>query len=290
MTALERLAKTFRARAAEVRTAEARAKAWATMWESAASLVEKEIAEELMATVRAESSLRSESTPKTAYGFEEEFGERVEIEAAWREYHEAAARHSMKSAQAPAVNELGAPPVVHGPARELAFGKQLRRLREAANKSMGDLARHLGTSVTFISDVERGKIPVPFSTENIQKIADFLGVLRFELLGVAPHGFAEVRITEPPSVEATPRRPRAFVRGERVIVGKSTGVVEDQWGAKVHVKLDAQPNLILITRTENVLPHTGEPSTVSTEDVEVQSLDEMCGRPLRNWKLVGIVP
>jgi transcriptional regulator with XRE-family HTH domain len=221
-----------------------------------------------------------------------------------------------------------APPSVHGPARQLAFGKQLRRLRETAKKSMGDLARHLGTSVTFVSDVERGKIPCPFSNE---EIADFLEVPRSELArkefgervtqedlenaaqhsltGLQPPAVNELgaysekedggvgeeygyftRITEPPSVEAKPRRPRAFVSGERVIVGDSTGVVEYQFGPKVHVKLDAPPNLILITRTENVLPHAGEPSTVSTEDGEVQSLDDLFGRTLRNWKLIGRVP
>lgn len=53
------------------------------------------------------------------------------------------------------------------------FGKLLRSLREAAQVSMGALARHLEVSVTYISDVERGT-RAPLSAERITKVAKFL--------------------------------------------------------------------------------------------------------------------
>jgi len=53
------------------------------------------------------------------------------------------------------------------------FGKLLRSYREAAHVSMGALARHLGVSVTYISDVERGT-RAPLSKERIEAAAIFL--------------------------------------------------------------------------------------------------------------------
>ena len=55
------------------------------------------------------------------------------------------------------------------------FGNLLRRQRTAAGKTMGDLARHLGVSVTYVSDVERG-YRAPLTRANIIKTADFLGI------------------------------------------------------------------------------------------------------------------
>lgn len=55
------------------------------------------------------------------------------------------------------------------------FGQTLRRLRTEARKSMGALARHLGVTVTYVSDVERGN-RAPFTVENIIKTAQFLGI------------------------------------------------------------------------------------------------------------------
>ena len=55
------------------------------------------------------------------------------------------------------------------------FGNFLRRRRTAAGKTMGDLARHLGVSITYISDVERG-YRAPLTRINIIKAAEFLGI------------------------------------------------------------------------------------------------------------------
>lgn len=55
------------------------------------------------------------------------------------------------------------------------FGKLLRDCREAAEKSMGALARHLGVSVPYLSDVERGNRP-PLVDERIANAAAFLNV------------------------------------------------------------------------------------------------------------------
>jgi transcriptional regulator with XRE-family HTH domain len=53
------------------------------------------------------------------------------------------------------------------------FGVLLRQLREAASVSIGSLARHLGVSVPYLSDVERGNRP-PLVHEKIIRAAAFL--------------------------------------------------------------------------------------------------------------------
>jgi len=54
------------------------------------------------------------------------------------------------------------------------FGELLRKLRRKENKNLGDVARLLGVSVVYVSDVERGNRK-PFSNERIIRIASFLG-------------------------------------------------------------------------------------------------------------------
>jgi transcriptional regulator with XRE-family HTH domain len=55
------------------------------------------------------------------------------------------------------------------------FGALLRELRETADLSMGALARHLGVSVPYLSDVERGHRP-PLVDEKIHRAAAVLRV------------------------------------------------------------------------------------------------------------------
>jgi transcriptional regulator with XRE-family HTH domain len=50
----------------------------------------------------------------------------------------------------------------------------LREAREAAGKSQGELARALGVSVTYVSDVERNT-RAPFTPVRAWMAADFLG-------------------------------------------------------------------------------------------------------------------
>ena len=64
------------------------------------------------------------------------------------------------------------------------FGKLLRLARQQVGKSMGDVAKHLGVSVVFISDVERGN-RAPLTTERILQAAQFLGVGALPLLKAA---------------------------------------------------------------------------------------------------------
>ena len=56
-----------------------------------------------------------------------------------------------------------------------SFGKLLRESRKAANKTMGDVARVIGLSVAYVSDVELGNRS-PFTSSRITQIATFLGV------------------------------------------------------------------------------------------------------------------
>lgn len=55
------------------------------------------------------------------------------------------------------------------------FGDLLRKIRRKSGKTMLDLAEHLGVSVVFISDVERGN-RAPLTRERIVKAAEYLGV------------------------------------------------------------------------------------------------------------------
>ncbi len=54
------------------------------------------------------------------------------------------------------------------------FGDLLRKHRRKAGKTLGDIAKLLGVSVVFLSDVERGNRR-PLSNDRIVKIASFLG-------------------------------------------------------------------------------------------------------------------
>lgn len=56
-----------------------------------------------------------------------------------------------------------------------SFGALLKEWRGRAGKSMGDVARYLGVSVTYISDVER-EVRAPLTTDKIMKVAHFLSI------------------------------------------------------------------------------------------------------------------
>ena len=57
----------------------------------------------------------------------------------------------------------------------MKFGELLRKERSRAGMSMGDLARKLGVSVPYVSDVERGN-RAPFSTERTLHAAEAIGI------------------------------------------------------------------------------------------------------------------
>ncbi len=83
------------------------------------------------------------------------------------------------------------------------FGDLLRKQRRKADKTLGDLARLLGVSVVFLSDVERGNRK-PLGNERIVKIADFLGQDPTTLMEAADQerGFIEYDIRKASPLEA----------------------------------------------------------------------------------------
>jgi transcriptional regulator with XRE-family HTH domain len=83
------------------------------------------------------------------------------------------------------------------------FGDLLRKQRHKANKTLGDIARLLGLSVVFLSDVERGNRK-PLSNERLVKIADFLGQDPTPLIEAADleRGFIEYDIRKARPLEA----------------------------------------------------------------------------------------
>jgi transcriptional regulator with XRE-family HTH domain len=62
-----------------------------------------------------------------------------------------------------------------------SFGKRLRSLRLTSGVGLRELARRVGTSPGYLSDVEQGNAPPP-SEQVIIKIADALGVDKHPLL------------------------------------------------------------------------------------------------------------
>ncbi|MCW5888939.1 MAG: helix-turn-helix transcriptional regulator [bacterium] len=55
------------------------------------------------------------------------------------------------------------------------FGELLRRWRTKADRTMGDLAEHLGVSVAYISDVERGN-RAPLTADRLARAVAFLNI------------------------------------------------------------------------------------------------------------------
>ena|ERR1017187_7173340 len=83
------------------------------------------------------------------------------------------------------------------------FGDQLRKLRRKGDKTLGDVARLLGLSVVYVSDVERGNRK-PLSNERIVRIARFLGEDPTPLMEAADweRGFIEYDIRKARPLEA----------------------------------------------------------------------------------------
>ena len=83
------------------------------------------------------------------------------------------------------------------------FGEALRRQRRKAGKTLGDLARLLGVSVVYVSDVERGNRR-PLSNERILRVADFLDTDPTPLIDMAARerGVIEYDITKARPLEA----------------------------------------------------------------------------------------
>ena len=64
------------------------------------------------------------------------------------------------------------------------FARTLRYYRKQAGKSMGDVARHLGVSRPYVSEVERGSRG-PFTQERIRSVSRLLGISAHILLDAA---------------------------------------------------------------------------------------------------------
>ena len=102
------------------------------------------------------------------------------------------------------------------------FGDALRSERRNARKTLGDVAKLLGVSVVYVSDVERGNRR-PFRNERILKIAKFIKADPAPLIAAADveRGVIEYDITKAKPLEAD-------VVGGLVSGLARGGVTEDQ--------------------------------------------------------------
>ena len=74
------------------------------------------------------------------------------------------------------------------------FGDLLRKRREERKKSMGEVARHIGTSVAYLADVEHGRRK-PLRPDLIESVAAFLGIDAMPLLLAATMERGGVELT-----------------------------------------------------------------------------------------------
>ena len=102
------------------------------------------------------------------------------------------------------------------------FGDALRRARQNAGRTLGDVAKLLDVSVVYVSDVERSNRR-PFSNERLLKIAKFLKTDPAPLIGAADveRGVIEYDITKAKPLEAA-------VVGDLVSGLARGGVTDDQ--------------------------------------------------------------
>lgn len=102
------------------------------------------------------------------------------------------------------------------------FGDALRRTRQDAERTLGDVAKLLDISVVYVSDVERGNRR-PFSNERILKVAKFLKTDPAPLITAADveRGVIEYDITKAKPLEAA-------VVGDLVSGLARGGVTDDQ--------------------------------------------------------------
>ena len=102
------------------------------------------------------------------------------------------------------------------------FGETLRRTRQSAERTLGDVARLLDVSVVYVSDVERGNRR-PFRNERILKVARLLEADPAPLIAAADveKGVIEYDISKAKPLEAR-------VVGDLVSGLARGGVTEDQ--------------------------------------------------------------
>ena len=102
------------------------------------------------------------------------------------------------------------------------FGDALRKARQDAENTLGDVAKLLGVSVVYVSDVERGNRR-PFSNERIIKIAKFVKTNPAPLIAAADveRGVIEYDITRAKPLEAA-------VVGDLVSGLARGGITDDQ--------------------------------------------------------------
>ena len=76
-----------------------------------------------------------------------------------------------------------------------SFGATIRKIREESKKTMKDLAKALGVSIVYISDIELGHRNPP-TGEKLDKMADFLGVSRDDITEWAARerGYVEIGV------------------------------------------------------------------------------------------------
>lgn len=100
------------------------------------------------------------------------------------------------------------------------YGALLRQVRGKSGKSMGALARHLGLSTPYLSDVELGH-SAPLTSSYTLKAAKFLGVDAIPLLVAANRSRDAIEFKTPSSKTA--------LRAVAAIQQRAEDLTDEQW-------------------------------------------------------------
>jgi transcriptional regulator with XRE-family HTH domain len=100
----------------------------------------------------------------------------------------------------------------------VSLGQEVKRLREAQNLSLSDLARLSGVAKGYLSEIENELAPRP-SADTLFKLASALGVSAVELRGDPPASASSQQLDIPESLRIFARRDHLPASEVRMLAG-----------------------------------------------------------------------
>lgn len=121
-------------------------------------------------------------------------------------------------------------------------GRRIKRLRQAQDITVQELAKRSGTSAGHLSEVERGLSAV--SVEKLRQIAEGLGVGVEALLGEGSDGTSDGTVVQIPAalsaaadqLNLTHRATLALLQGRRSLTARRSKSDQFEWGVEEWIK------------------------------------------------------
>ena len=125
-------------------------------------------------------------------------------------------------------------------------GRRMKRLRQAQNLTVQDLAKRSKVSAGYISEVERGLSAV--SVDKLRQIAEGLGVGVDALLGETPEGESAQGIVQIPAALSTAaeqlnlshRATLTLLQGQRSLTARRSKSEQSEWSVEDWVRFHEQ--------------------------------------------------